>query len=326
MANTPFWSGSNSSFETLGEKYLKQQGITRSYDPEQCEFYVMQHYPVSLKKKIKLLIKYGVKKPILVWTHESYFCTLTNDVIPGSWYYPTVHIMNVYNRNLLLSNFSLYSWAIVGPPLEPATKENCPDFKKTRPIVSIMGFNTNSEEQCALYIEGKNIDLRIQRQNLSLTGHNMGAVDIYGRNWPDGVSKEESRKEISQVGGIIDWHGRKIEILGDYYFNICMENANFDYYCTEKIWDSIRGRCLPIYYGKGNKIYEAFPEKSFIDVADFNSHEEVIDYVLQMPIEEYCERMNKCIDVYNNFFVNEDSDSHFEKVITKTAECIRSII
>ena len=97
----------------------------------------------------------------------------------------------------------------------------------------------------------------------------------------------------------VHWWDRKSEILRDYHFNICLENTAYGYYCTEKIWHAIVSRCLPIYHGKGTRIYETFPRGSFLDCADFADFDQLFDAIRAMSLEEYVERMNLCIQAYN---------------------------
>jgi len=50
----------------------------------------------------------------------------------------------------------------------------------------------------------------------------------------------------------------------------------------EKIWDAVKGRTLPIYYGRSNRIFETFTQNSFIDVSEFRNLESIFDYVQNM--------------------------------------------
>lgn len=44
----------------------------------------------------------------------------------------------------------------------------------------------------------------------------------------------------------------KYEYIHHYRFNICPENVDAPYYCTEKIFDAFSAGCIPIYHGSGN--------------------------------------------------------------------------
>ncbi len=92
---------------------------------------------------------------------------------------------------------------------------------------------------------------------------------------------------------------------------------------TEKIWDSIENYCLPIYYGKQTNAYSLFPKNSFIDYSNFESPSELFDFISKMNNEEFVQRMNKCITVYNgisskgNDFVKKERQKMLDKIIEK---------
>lgn len=49
-----------------------------------------------------------------------------------------------------------------------------------------------------------------------------------------------------------DFADNKVEYLKGYTFNICPENSNASGYVTEKIFESIKSGCIPIYWGSYN--------------------------------------------------------------------------
>lgn len=61
-------------------------------------------------------------------------------------------------------------------------------------------------------------------------------------------------------------------------FSIAMENTYFPGYNTEKITDPLVARSVPIYRGDP-RIAETFNPSAFINVSDFNSEEECIEYI-----------------------------------------------
>lgn len=62
-------------------------------------------------------------------------------------------------------------------------------------------------------------------------------LDVFGRGLPDWA------KGYGQVNN-------KAHALNSYYYNLAIENyAENDWYVSEKLWDSLLGWCLPIYYG-----------------------------------------------------------------------------
>ncbi len=171
----------------------------------------------------------------------------------------------------------------------------------------------------SLIRDGRERDLYAARQRLALVGCQRGLVDIYGRNWPEGISQGVSRSGA--------WRQSKMEILAGYAFNIACENLAYPYYCTEKIWDAIRGGCLPIYHGRDNAIYEDFPRDSFLDMAEFQSEDALWDHVQAMPVEEYRERMNRCIAVYNAYLERCDWwECDFRRVLETAVGIVRELV
>lgn len=231
-------------------------------------------------------------KSILIWTHEPRFCKLEVEIMKTKTF-PEFNIMNMYTRNVYFSNLTFYGHN-VDRQLDYLEDVN---FREKR-IASLCRYvNENKQE---IKIGGINIDLTVKRQNLALLGHEMGILDIIGKSWPNGIAKSESRNE--------SWHAEKLEILENYQFNIAMENTSFDYYCTEKIWDSIKSYCLPIYSSFNNRIYELFPKDSFIDFDSFNTTFDLLMYIKNITKEEYLTRLNKCIYVNNKVFENVNLD------------------
>ena len=157
------------------------------------------------------------------------------------------------------------------------------------------------------------------RSQIAIEGNKLSIMDVYGKDWPDGISKEDSRNG--------NWSERKKNVLENYKYNLCFENTIAFNYMTEKIWDSIENYCLPIYYGKGTNVYEIFPEDSFIDYSNFQSPIELFNFIEELPENEYIIRLNKCIKTYNTISSNHAEIARDEriKMLTKTAEKIRQI-
>ena len=121
-------------------------------------------------------------------------------------------------------------------------------------------------------------------------------LDIYGNRWPDGYALDNSGFVFEKKS---PWWIEKIEILNSYKFNLCFENTAHQHYITEKIWHAILAYTLPIYQSFNSTIYESFPKDSFIDAFLFPDEHALFDYLEQMSVDEYLERVNICIDVFN---------------------------
>ena len=231
--------------------------------------------------------KYGDTKKYLLCTNEPrHNISFEKKIIYNG---VEIHIVNAYTGDYSTNNyfeFKFNRWWNITDPLNDQS-----GFTRTKGkrIAALLSYRTN-KKRWGLIRNGVDIDLSIMRTQLALRGHQLGKLDVYGKGWPKDIALEDSRLAI-------DWKDRKQAILKDYSFNIALENTNIDYYCTEKIWDSIRAGCLPIYYGKGNKIYETFPRNSFLDYAEFENPEALFDYIDQMGFAEFKERYNLCLNI-----------------------------
>jgi alpha(1,3/1,4) fucosyltransferase len=95
----------------------------------------------------------------------------------------------------------------------------------------------------------------------------------------------------------------KFDILKNYKFNICFENVtNIDSYISEKIFDSFKSGCVPIYYGSNN-IDLLIPKKAFIDFRDFKNLEDLNKFLVNMRSHEY----ERYIKEAQNFIKSEKS-------------------
>ena len=72
-----------------------------------------------------------------------------------------------------------------------------------------------------------------------------------------------------------------------YRFSICYENVrDVPGYVTEKIFDSMRGGCVPIYWG-ANNITDYVDEEAFIDRRKFKTEAELDSFISNMTEYEY---------------------------------------
>lgn len=73
----------------------------------------------------------------------------------------------------------------------------------------------------------------------------------------------------------------KNSVLSKYLFYLALENQNEDDYITEKLWGSFESGVLPIYLGSPN-VKEHIPENSVINVLDFESRNELLEYLVKV--------------------------------------------
>lgn len=94
-------------------------------------------------------------------------------------------------------------------------------------------------------------------------------VDSGGRLW-------------NNVGGPV---ADKLDFVSQYKFNIAFENSNVLGYTTEKIMEPMAVNTLPIYWGNP-LIARDFNPSSFINVNDFSSLEEAVQYVVDIDQDD----------------------------------------
>lgn len=267
--------------------YLKKNGINITTDKKNADLYVASDYN-NLRR---FIIKNPFLNKYLLWTNEPRFSKVANETFRIPPLFKKINVVNVYNGKVFINNVTYQkSRFLKGNKLEHLNSSFTLEDKK---VVALMSYYKGGENS-KLIIDGINVDLIKKRSDLALYGFKKNLIDIFGKGWPEGVSKEDSRSG--------NWVNRKQEILQPYHFNLAFENTVAPFYITEKIWDSIENYCLPIYYGGlTSTIYEVFPDKSFIDYSQFENPKELYNFVQSMTDEEYKTRMNKCISVYNHF-------------------------
>lgn len=308
------------SFDTRsGYELLNAYGVRCAESPFRCDVLVATRYPFHnrrLSHRLRdLWLTYGLRKPLLVWTIEPRYCPVIQQRVKRPWPQAPVSFSTLYSGDLFFDNYAVYGYAIRKPMLHFVDTADMVCFEQ-RKTVALMTYQPGDT---SFAVNGKDRDLYVFRQELALAGFKRGVCDIFGRNWPKGVSAGESRGD--------GWQKQKQSLLQGYAFNLCIENTNYDFYCTEKIWQAIQGRCLPIYYGKGNRIYDDFPRESFIDAAEFDCYDDVFEFIQNITPQEYYERMNRCISVYNRYLDTHDwwSDT-FAKALKNTADMMYDMV
>lgn len=78
----------------------------------------------------------------------------------------------------------------------------------------------------------------------------------------------------------------KREVLRNYRFSICYENAVYPGYVTEKIFDCFLAGCVPVYWGAPD-VGDLIPPDTFIDRTRFRSHESLYERLSQMGSLEH---------------------------------------
>lgn len=115
--------------------------------------------------------------------------------------------------------------------------------------------------------------------------------------------------------GIIN---NKKDVLMKYTYAICFENAkNINGYITEKIFDCFFSGCIPIYLGAPN-IDDYIPDKTFINMNDFQDYRILFNYLINVSESEYDSYIKEIKKYLKSDKINQFSDVSFSDIITNT--------
>jgi hypothetical protein len=109
----------------------------------------------------------------------------------------------------------------------------------------------------------------------------------------------------------------KRKFQSEYKFSVAFENnayrPGYEWYLTEKIMDPMTVNSIPIYHG-GSKISNDFNSKSFVNMHDFISQKNAIDYIIELDNND-----DKYIDVLKQpwFIDNQIPDNNKVENIKK---------
>lgn len=308
----PIWSVEHTPFGYSVHE-LEKDEIYIVDDPQKASILVTKFLPKkTLFRALKWKIQFGSEKPLLVWSAEPRDYPETRAYIPSDFLYPEIYVMNMYSSGVYRASGSYYGFHIASKAAYMTEEEL---DRKSGFIVAVMKYVDAAKP---FPIRSLDIDLVLQRQKIVLDGKKLGLVDIYGIGWPDQMA-------IGGKGCGGNWTDDKVKILQHYKYNICLENTAYPFYITEKIWQSVQGRCLPIYSSFNSSIYDLFPRDSFIDVKDFKNINDLYNFIISLTPDEYIKRFNLCVNVVNNFYENYDLKEEREWVTKKLIKKLQEI-
>ena len=117
-----------------------------------------------------------------------------------------------------------------------------------------------------------------------------------------------------------------IEEYKNYKFAFAIENKKVKGYVTEKIMNAFHAGCIPIYWGSEN-INDLFNPEAFINLSNFDSIDDCVDFVSKLSEEEIINMQNKPIynekselinllnDDYNTTYENKTLITYLTKII-----------
>ena len=93
-------------------------------------------------------------------------------------------------------------------------------------------------------------------------------------------------KFMNNIGGPIPWGwDAKVQFLRRYKFNLAFENESHEGYTTEKIYDPMMARSVPIYWGNP-RIADEFNPKSFLNYFDYGSDEALLEKIIELDRDD----------------------------------------
>jgi len=110
-------------------------------------------------------------------------------------------------------------------------------------------------------------------------------VDGYGNCFGEGA-------DLNEFHGVNSpWEKAKLNMLKDYRFSICFEHKVRAGYHSEKLFHAKLAGTIPIYWGH-KSIEEDFNKKCFINLVDYDSVDDLVEYVKYVDSNE---------DVYQSY-------------------------
>lgn len=101
--------------------------------------------------------------------------------------------------------------------------------------------------------------------------------------------KLSAYKKVDSAGRYLNNIGHsvanKMDFIKDYKFVISFENSSYPGYTTEKLIEPMLVNSIPIYWGNP-KVQVDFNTKSFVNINDFKSYDEVIEYIIELDRNE----------------------------------------
>lgn len=114
----------------------------------------------------------------------------------------------------------------------------------------------------------------------------------------------------------------KFAFLDNYRFNLCFENSSYPGYVTEKLYDALCAKTIPIYWGSPT-VEVDFNPKAFLNYHDYNNDRDFFDAIREieenpdMYEEMYLQPMFADYQRVNKFFDKDKFLNWFETTVYK---------
>jgi len=85
----------------------------------------------------------------------------------------------------------------------------------------------------------------------------------------------------------------KVKFMSNYKFNLCFENSSYPGYCTEKLFEALCAKTVPIYWGSPTAALD-FNPAAFINRCNFASDQQFVDFIIEV---------NNNKELYNHYYL-----------------------
>jgi alpha(1,3/1,4) fucosyltransferase len=212
-------------------------------------------------------VRAGLEERIVLFTGEPPV------VLPDNWdaavhrLFPTVFTWN--DRYVEGDRFHKFCWPVAASMPTPLSVP----FQERKLLVNISG-NKFSDHPQELY-SARRDTIRY------FAAHLPESFDLYGTGWdPPGPGQAPYPSYRGTVP-------HKWAVFPRYRFGLCYENMRDEPgWITEKIFDCLRGGCVPIYWGASN-VEDFIDPRTFVDRRRFASDAELADFLVRMSESEY---------------------------------------
>ena len=116
---------------------------------------------------------------------------------------------------------------------------------------------------------------------------------------------------LNNVGSVLprDKLSYKLMFLNQYRFNICFENGSYPGYVTEKLFNALQVKTMPIYWGSAT-VNRDFNPRAFVNAADHGDFNKLVEYIKHLDSsagkQEYLDIIEQ--PAFKNNIPNEFTD------------------
>lgn len=159
-----------------------------------------------------------------------------------------------------------------------------------------------------------------------------GEFDLYGKGWPKSLrpllGHRLETNLPAKMRNLIDsvfannptYRGpvpAKVPVLQKYRFSLCYENMrDVPGYVGDKMWDSMRAGCVPVYRGASN-IRDFVPADCFIDLRMYPNYESVYRYMMSVSAAEFSAFQERMGEFLRSKEARQFAPETFAETITK---------